>query len=617
MKIWIATLNLILALSCLSNSSSAQISDAIVNNFNTEYSIKKDKLYKKVSLSITVYNIDGEGITHFRIPYSENTKIISLNARIEDSKGDIIRVLNKKEIQTYSAVSDFSLYEDDYIKYFVLRHNEYPYNVRVEYEIVYSEFLYVTIWDAVYRKNYPTSNALLSVTAPKDYQLNIKDEGIEEKEIQENSDEITYKWKSEYIKQYIEEPYSPPIQAIQSQVVVVPTNFYYGLPGSQKTWEELGEWEYNLLRGLQDLPDNEKALIDELIKNCPDDYCKIETLYKFLQKNARYINVTLGVGGLKPYPASYVARNKYGDCKALTNYMRTILSYAGIESYYTNIYAGSKINPIDTSTPAQQFNHVLLLTPLEDDTLWIECTSKNEPLGYVSPFIQNRLAFIIKDKESEFVKTPKLTATDVQTSTTYNVELADVGESKIQCTTNAKGNKYVNLNNFLKNSEKEEQDEFFRDFLPIRQYKLNSWEVLEQKKNAVSITTRLNASTNNLLKKYGDDYILKLFPAEIPKFTRPSERKNHVWIHYPTSSLDTIIYKIPPHLMVSQNSADKEINTRFGFYSIKLKVETNKIIAVRQFILKPGKYDLEEYKDFYNFISEVRDTDKKNVILLN
>lgn len=52
-----------------------------------------------------------------------------------------------------------------------------------------------------------------------------------------------------------------------------------------------------------------------------------------MQQNTRYISIQLGIGGWQPFDAEYVAQKKYGDCKALTNYMFSLLKEAALDQF--------------------------------------------------------------------------------------------------------------------------------------------------------------------------------------------------------------------------------------------------------------------------------------------
>ena len=96
-------------------------------------------------------------------------------------------------------------------------------------------------------------------------------------------------------------------------VTIIPVEYNYAISGSFKDWISYGNWQFDLLQGLNELPDIEKSKILTLIKDIKDEKEKMKILYHYLQDETRYINITIETGGLKPYSATYVSTNKYGD----------------------------------------------------------------------------------------------------------------------------------------------------------------------------------------------------------------------------------------------------------------------------------------------------------------
>jgi len=108
--------------------ASAQKFDAEVVKYATLCEVEKDKLTQTDSITIQINNRVGDEYTEISIPYSKNEKVSDLNAWIENMNGTKIRGLKKSDIVDKSAISNISLYEDNFDKCFQLKHNEYPYS---------------------------------------------------------------------------------------------------------------------------------------------------------------------------------------------------------------------------------------------------------------------------------------------------------------------------------------------------------------------------------------------------------------------------------------------------------------------------------------------------------
>ena len=141
--------------------------------------------------------------------------------------------------------------------------------------------------------------------------------------------------------------------------------------------------------------------IIELIKDCKTDRDKIKILYTYLQNMTRYVAIYLGMGGWEPHRVDEVHQNKYGDCKDLTIYMLAMLKQAGITGYPALAHSTKYVNP---DFPSNQFNHVIACVPLEQDTIWLECTSDTYSPGQVSSDLQGANVLLVKNNASELVK---------------------------------------------------------------------------------------------------------------------------------------------------------------------------------------------------------------------
>ncbi len=395
--------------------------DAELVNQRTTADVSNGKLASNFYYEIKINNRAGEKYTKVRIPYSKLVRVSNIEAIIKDSNGRVVKKLTKSDIIDKSSISDFSLYEDDFIKEFTLKHNSYPYYLIYSFQLLENEFMSISNWTPVIGKSVPTDSALLEVSVPVDYPITYKNTNVAAPEIDTIKDKVVYKWKTSYTNVIESEEMSPSLSMFYPSVHVVPTIFKFELKGSFDSWKSFGNWQYSLLQGLNDLPDNEKARIAQLIKGVEDDKEKIRILYHYLQDETRYINVTVETGGWKPYPASYVSQNKYGDCKALSNYFRSILDYVNIPSYYSIVNAGDQIREVDTAFPSARFNHIILYIPLKSEDVWLDCTS-DAAFNYLGAFTQNRNAFIISRDESRFIKTPQLKPSDVLE--TRNIEIS-------------------------------------------------------------------------------------------------------------------------------------------------------------------------------------------------
>ncbi len=571
----------------------------------TKISVKNNRLIKELYYEIEILNHAGEKYSKIRIPYSSLTKVSKIKAYIKDSNNKIVRKLKKREIIEKNLISDYSFYEDNYIKEFTLKHNSYPYKIVYSYKVQQKEFLYIDFWTPVLYQEIPTLKAELDVNVPLNYKIQYKNQNIEKPIIDTVKDVISYRWYASYESIIKPEIFAPPLSNVIPFVSIVPEKFNYEIQGSFKSWVAYGNWQNNLLEGLNELPDYEKTKLLTLIKNIKDDKEKIKLLYHYLQDETRYVNISIETGGMKPYPATYVAKNKYGDCKALTNYFKSILDYIKIPSYYVNIYAGKTIKKIDKNFPSQQFNHAILYIPLNGEDIWLDCTSK-AAFNYLGTFTQNRNGFVIKNNNSYFIKTPQLKPNDVLNKRKIEIEY-DIHSSSIKFQNSYKGDYYENILYLGKKYNEQEKLKIFRDNLIDEGMQITKYQIENQNRDSTEITLFFQATSNKIYKHYGDDILVKNISMPIPKFERPEFRKQAVQIDYPLYNIDTLVYEIPTGYKLVVNQKNYSVTSRFGEFKVNISMKNKKVRMVKSLLINSGFYPISEYNDFYNFYNRIID----------
>ena len=594
-------------------SVTSYAADSEVLNMVSIRKIEGNKLVCIDSFEIRINNRIGDDAAEISIPYDKKDKLSIESARIEDVSGNVVRILKKSEITDRQAFSYFAFYQDKYVKEFQLKHNTYPYVVKYSYKITLSDFPYIDSWRPFLRIDQPVKSAQLVVEVPLNYPIRKKEEYIDPPQVETIGNTVRYTWNTSYAGERLQRYASFSSLSIP-RVTVLPLQFKYGVKGSWESWETFGSWITDLNSKGRQLPLSEKEKVDKLSSGVSDSKEKVRILYSYLQNNTRYINVDIGIGGLKSYPAEYVSVNKYGDCKALSNYMVSLLEYAGVKSYYTLIQAGDEIEEIDKSFPMSVGNHVIVTVPLDKDTIFLECTNKNIPCGYLGPFTQGRDAFIVDGKNSRFVQTPELQPSDVVCSSVINVPVTS-GYSIVEMKMNKKGNEYDDFTSLSSQLRRDDVEKYIRNIYS-GSFEINNFSLEKKDSNRPEITFLLNLKMSNIFKFYENEMILPSFPQSLPKIEAPELRTQPIQLYYPIAYQDTIIYSFTDNRQIKTLPENISINTRFGNYHLGFDFSENRLIVTKNILIFKGLYQTpEEYKDFYAFLSGVKTNESKSIYL--
>ncbi|MBN2615132.1 MAG: DUF3857 domain-containing protein [Bacteroidales bacterium] len=567
-------------------------------------------------IEIRINNKDGQEYAKRYFAYfSDSEKPYDLKAYIIGPNGKTIQKLRSREVKTIDNVSlNNSFYEDSKLMGFYMSQNEFPYTLVYSYDKNVSNYFRIPLLTNLYR-DIPTKKIIATVDLPRDFPVRYETQHMDSVRVDTTENEIHFRFVGHYTNTTPTEYLAPPASYFDPEIRVIPEYFKYGIRHSQKTWKDFGQWQYDLLEFREELPENEKQKISQLIKGVTDTTEKIKILYHYLQDETRYVNVAIQHGRLTPKDASYVAQNKYGDCKALSNYFRAVLSYAGISSDYTIINAGSKIDTLDRRLPFTQFNHAILYVPRKDtSSLWLDCTSKYA-FGYLGTFTQNRYALVTENNNSHLLHTPALKPADVLTTRRISLTYKLIQNwTAIDINNTYRGPAYQELASFKRFYNGSVKEKIMKFFIPNAV--MESYDLNLVNRDSAKIQLQFKAHSNKTYVKYGQDILVRNIALSIPDLEKPSKRKLPVQINFPIYKIDSIRYNIPYGYRISSIKKDTTLVTSFGTYESKISTTDSSFVVTKNFLLKPGTYPLRSYPALYRFLNTASKNEHKFNVLL-
>lgn len=355
----------------------------------------------------TILNSQGDRYAAVHTFYDKFHDVVSITGILYDGEGKVLKKIKKGDMQDWNMEGAGILTSDIRFKYYPFACRSYPYTIDYEEEVEINGFFMLPDWQPQPARNVSMEGASLTIRTPAGYPLRYKAYRCPgEAVFSEEKGEKTIQWTVGGCAVRQEEPYEPAWFGQAARVRMAPGDFEMdGNKGHLNTWDDLGRFTGSLFAGRDRLPDEARRQVHQLVDGLSDDRQKIAVLYRWLQENTHYVGIELGIGGWQPFDASYVYTKRYGDCKALSNYMVALLKEAGIRGA-TVLIRGGATPPMDTSFACAQFNHAIAVAFTGKDSVWLECTSSVLPAGYLGVFTSDKDALLISPSGGQVVHTP-------------------------------------------------------------------------------------------------------------------------------------------------------------------------------------------------------------------
>lgn len=576
------------------------------------------RYYHKVAY--TILNEKGDRFAGCLETYDKLHSVENMDGSLFDAGGKKIKSVKRSEITDRSATDNGTLADDSRYKYHNFYHRIYPYTVEYEVEYKYNYTMFYPGWVPVEADFLSVEKGSVTVSLPAGMDFRYKTYNFKEQpSILKEKSGTKYTWNLINQPAIISEIYMPSWYETIPVVFMAPVQFsIQGYKGNMSTWNDYARFVYALKEGRDQLPETIKKTVHDLTDGVHDPREKVRILYSFLQKNSRYISVQLGIGGWQPYDASYVAAKRYGDCKALVNYMYSLLKEAGIRSNYTLVKSGESNTGILADFPSSQFNHVILSVPMATDTIWLECTSQDLPAGYLSGFTSDRTVLVVNESGGSLVNTPAYGLKENQQVRHVIAKLDANGTLNAEVSTRYQARQGDDLHAMINSLSKEKVLEKLKGKFNIPSYDITKFEYTEDREILPAITEKLDITATDYAQISGKRIFLSpnVLSKETSKLLADETRKFDIRIKLEYMEEDSVEIRVPEGFVPESIPSNILLKSPFGIYSADFTVQKDRVIYHRRMEQFSGRFPGTDYQKLVEFLGGIYKADRARIVLV-
>jgi len=557
---------------------------------------------------------DERGKALGRVTIAENRFVRAgrLQAAVYDTSGRLIRQLRHKEVRHYAGAPGLRMYSDVRYRYFDIGAMTVPYIIDYRYRLTLKSLLLLPCWEPETR--FDVKEACYELVFHEPIACLFYPSGEYVEPVTQTPRRMI--WQLSDLTRQPDEYRARPEDLGKIRLWVIPEQFQLqNTRGRLTSWSEFGNWYRSLIEpwpqpgaGPADWPQMETS---EPIQDF------IARVFAQIQRETRYIGMEFGLYNWKPHASSVVWRNRYGDCKDLSNLVVAIFRNAGVIAYPALVRTRDR-GMLDTAVTAQQFNHMVVYIPAAGAAYWLDPTD-----DFVTPadcpyWIEGCQALVLFDDTARFIRIPASLPSQNHSSMTTRLTVDTTGTVTAVGRLTATGNVAQALRRELIPVDRTKQERRLLEYLSegLSDLRLDRYAIINGESPGepliIDFTIRAgcyaNVTRNRLLISPHLNRGFR-FPGE-----QPNRRRTGVCYPYAFSQTDTLDWTIPPVYETEAIIARDSLITPFGEYRTAIHDHEGSLRVCRQFHLIRPEIDRTDYSAYHAFAVQVEKTDQRRMV---
>lgn len=265
-------------------------------------------------------------------------------------------------------------------------------------------------------------------------------------------------------------------------------------------------------------------------------------------------------------------------------------------------------------------NAPTLCVPVDDDTVWLECTSQTCPFGYLGYFTNDRDVLVINETGGHLVYTPDYKQTDNLQYRTAHVTLDNEGNATATINTLYKGLQYENnhINQWV-NKSHDKQKKWLYDKIDLSGVNIKTFSLTRLNEKIPEVRESLALSVSTYATTSGKRMFLQ--PNLLNRWDshpkKIEERKTRIIRRVAYIDADTIFFTLPKGYNVEYKPSGTHIKSQFGEYRSNISLDDNMVTYIRILKMEKGTFPPETYEQLRNFYKQIIKADNTKVVFVS
>ncbi len=361
--------------------------------------------------------------------------------------------------------------------------------------------------------------------------------------------------------------------------------------------------------------------IREITKGMETDLEKIDTVFKWVQTNIKYIAFEDGENGFVPRACTKVMKDRYGDCKDMGNLLVEMLTYAKVKNAHVAWVGTRDIPYLMSEYPSPlTCNHVICVVDKPGGGYYYLDATSSEVSYLIPPSnIQNK-EMLVHYGDDKY-KLVKIAPVDAKTNTYYSVMKLNFSEQDSLYGSGKDtymGYQRLRRSYKLKNYDNEELEDYIKNITldGFTRFTLKDYSIENLSDNNKPLHINYEFSVKNPIIKKDNDLILNLDLLDInATYYYKEKNQQTIEVKYHKDKTYEYQFEIPKEYTIKYLPPNVNYKNDLFNYEAIFKYENGILSVVKHFTIKLLEIPPSLFEEWNKFADAFTVASQQNVIL--